>query len=111
MRVAVLISGGGTTLRNFLEKKAAGELDVDFALVISSNPKARGLQIAAEADIPMANCYSLAGSYYNFAITRYDDIIGDADKNDPGSLISRIIKAHNDFLESIAGQGQGGEGY
>ncbi len=52
MRVAVLISGGGTTLRNFLEKKAAGELDVDFALVVSSNPKARGLEIAAEAGIP-----------------------------------------------------------
>lgn len=52
MNVAVLISGSGTTLRNFLEKKAAGQLDVDIGLVISSNPNAGGLVYAAEADIP-----------------------------------------------------------
>ena len=43
MKVAVLISGGGTTLRNFLEKKSAGELEVDVDLVISSCPDAGGL--------------------------------------------------------------------
>ncbi len=52
MKVAVLISGGGTTLRNFLEKKSAGELDVDVDLVISSCPDAGGLVYAAEAEIP-----------------------------------------------------------
>jgi phosphoribosylglycinamide formyltransferase-1 len=52
LKLAVLISGGGTTFRNFLQKKAAGELDVDFALVISSNPQAGGLKFAAEAGIP-----------------------------------------------------------
>ncbi len=52
LNLAVLISGGGTTFRNFLEKKAAGQLDVDFAMVISSNPKAGGLKFAAEANIP-----------------------------------------------------------
>jgi phosphoribosylglycinamide formyltransferase 1 len=53
-RIAVLISGGGTTLRNFLEKIAAGTLPVEIALVVSSNPAARGLQFAAEAGIPAA---------------------------------------------------------
>lgn len=52
MNVAVLISGSGTTLRNFLEKKAAGQLDVDFGLVISSEPMAGGLAYATEANIP-----------------------------------------------------------
>jgi phosphoribosylglycinamide formyltransferase 1 len=51
-RIAVLISGGGTTLRNFLEKIAAGALPVEIAIVISSNPNARGLQFAAEAGVP-----------------------------------------------------------
>lgn len=51
-RIAVLISGGGTTLRNLIEKVATGQLLVEIALVISSNPNARGLQFAAEAGIP-----------------------------------------------------------
>jgi phosphoribosylglycinamide formyltransferase 1 len=51
-RIAVLISGGGTTLRNFIEKIAAGRLPVEIALVVSSSPTARGLQFAADVDIP-----------------------------------------------------------
>ena len=53
-RIAVLISGGGTTLRNFVEKINAGRLPVEIALVVSSSPAARGLQIAADAGIPSA---------------------------------------------------------
>ncbi len=52
LRIAVLISGGGTTLRNLIEKIAAGQLPVEIALVISSSPTARGLQFADEAGIP-----------------------------------------------------------
>ncbi|HBL42533.1 MAG TPA: phosphoribosylglycinamide formyltransferase, partial [Planctomycetaceae bacterium] len=33
LKLAVLISGGGTTLTNFLDKKAAGELDIEVPLV------------------------------------------------------------------------------
>jgi len=51
-RIAVLISGGGTTLRNLIEKVKAGELPVSIVLVISSNPQAGGLQYALEAGIP-----------------------------------------------------------
>lgn len=50
--IAVLISGGGTTLRNLLLKIAAGQLPVVVRLVISSNPSASGLRYAAEASIP-----------------------------------------------------------
>lgn len=53
MNVAVLISGGGTTLHNLLQKKESGELDVDFNLVISSSPAAEGLTYANEAEIPV----------------------------------------------------------
>lgn len=53
-RIAVLISGGGTTLRNFLEKIALGQLPVEVALVVSSSPTARGLQFAADAGIESA---------------------------------------------------------
>ncbi|HEX7377515.1 MAG TPA: phosphoribosylglycinamide formyltransferase [Pirellulales bacterium] len=51
LRLAVLISGGGTTLRNLIEKIGAGELDATIALVVSSNPAAGGLAYAREAGI------------------------------------------------------------
>jgi len=49
--IAVLISGGGTTLRNLIEQIKARSLPVEIPLVISSNPQAKGLQFAADAGI------------------------------------------------------------
>ena len=49
--IAVLISGGGTTLRNLIEKICEGSLPVEIRLVISSNPDARGLEYAKAAGI------------------------------------------------------------
>lgn len=51
-RLVVLISGGGTTLRNLLDKIAAGELNARVAAVISSSPSAAGLNYAQAAGIP-----------------------------------------------------------
>jgi phosphoribosylglycinamide formyltransferase-1 len=50
----VLISGGGTTLRNLIEKIHDGRLHVQIALVISSSPAAGGLRYASEAGISTA---------------------------------------------------------
>lgn len=50
--IAVLISGGGTTLKNLLETRARGELPVDVRLVLSSRSDARGLEFARAAAIP-----------------------------------------------------------
>ena len=52
MPVAVLISGGGTTLRNLLLKISEQHLPIEVRLVISSNPSAGGLGYAEEANIP-----------------------------------------------------------
>ena len=50
--IAVLISGGGTTLKNLLTKIDAGELPVEIKLVVSSSSNATGLNYAREAGIP-----------------------------------------------------------
>ena len=52
LKVAVLISGGGTTLKNLLDYSERGEIDVDFRLVISSKATAKGIEFANEAGIP-----------------------------------------------------------
>lgn len=50
--VAVLLSGSGRTLDNLLTQIAAGTLAIEIAVVISSVPAVRGLEIAATAGIP-----------------------------------------------------------
>ena len=52
IRLAVLISGGGTTLQNFIDRIASGELSAEVAAVIASNPEAYGLERARSVGIP-----------------------------------------------------------
>lgn len=49
--IAVLISGSGTTLKNLLAWHERGQLPVQFSIVISSNPQAKGLEIAEQYGI------------------------------------------------------------
>jgi phosphoribosylglycinamide formyltransferase-1 len=52
LKVAVLISGGGTTLKNLIDRQKSGELPIAIPLVISSKASAGGLAFAEEAHIP-----------------------------------------------------------
>ncbi len=54
IRLAVLISGGGTTLQNFLDRIADGLLDAKVVQVISSRADAFGLERARKAGVPAA---------------------------------------------------------
>ena len=74
LRLAVLLSKGGTTLQNILDRIADGRLDAQVVAVVSNNAEAFGLERARQAKIPA------------FAI----------DRKDAGSLaeFSRRIFAH-----------------
>ena len=53
VRVAVLVSGGGTNLQAIIDAKAAGKIpSAELALVLASNDKAYALERAAKAGIP-----------------------------------------------------------
>ena len=52
LRVAVLISGSGRTLQNFIELSREGELPVEIVLVISSLAGVKGIDRAEAAGIP-----------------------------------------------------------
>jgi phosphoribosylglycinamide formyltransferase-1 len=52
IRLAVLISGSGTTLQNFLDRIAGGMLRAEIAVVVSSKAEAFGLTRARQAAIP-----------------------------------------------------------
>lgn len=50
-RLSVLISGGGTTLLNFLDQMRSGQLPVEIPLVISSQRDCRGVERARAAGL------------------------------------------------------------
>src|SRR5262252_8887435 len=53
-RLAVLLSGGGTTLQNLLDRIADSRLRAQVVLVVSSKADALGLERARRAGIPTA---------------------------------------------------------
>ena len=54
IRMAVLLSGGGTTLQNLIDRIADGTLPASIALVIASRSDAGGIQRARDHGIPSA---------------------------------------------------------
>ena len=54
LKLAVLISGGGTNLQAMIDQIEAGKLDAKISVVVSNNPDARGLVRAQKHGIPTA---------------------------------------------------------
>lgn len=54
IKVAVLISGSGRTLKNLLDLSLRGTLPIEIKLVVSSSPAAGGLAYAAADNVPTA---------------------------------------------------------
>jgi phosphoribosylglycinamide formyltransferase-1 len=52
LRVVVLISGSGSNLQTLIDGKAAGDLPIEIAAVISNKPDVQGLTRATKAGIP-----------------------------------------------------------
>jgi phosphoribosylglycinamide formyltransferase 1 len=52
IRLAVLLSGGGTTLQNLLDRIAAGTVPAEIACVVSNKADAFGLTRAGQAGVP-----------------------------------------------------------
>jgi phosphoribosylglycinamide formyltransferase 1 len=52
LRIAVLISGGGTNLQAMIDKSLAGSLAAEIVVVLSDRPDAYGLERAKKAGIP-----------------------------------------------------------
>jgi phosphoribosylglycinamide formyltransferase-1 len=54
LRLAVLISAGGSTLQNLIDHITAGKLDARIVTVLSSRPDVYGLERARQAQLPSA---------------------------------------------------------
>lgn len=53
LRIGVLLSGGGRTLQNLIDRIDAGRLNCEIECVISDRPGVKGLERATKARIPV----------------------------------------------------------
>jgi formyltetrahydrofolate-dependent phosphoribosylglycinamide formyltransferase len=120
LRLAVLISGGGTTLLNLTEHIRSKALPAEVALVICSNDKAAGVERARQLGLPVQviarRRFDGVGS---FSLAVFDTIRrADAQLvclagflsllEIPGDFAWRIINVHPSLLPSFGGKGMFG---
>jgi phosphoribosylglycinamide formyltransferase 1 len=117
IRLAVLISGGGTTLLNLLEKKRAGQLDAEFPIVIASKEDCRGVERARDAGL---QCEPVVRSQFD-SIEAFSERVfelcrtAEADLVILGGFLSlvripddfahRVINIHPSLIPAFCGKG------
>ena len=119
-KIAVLISGGGTTLKNLIEKRQAGLLPIEIGLVISSNSNAAGNQFARNKSIDLKVVERKAFDCDD----DFSRVIFDCCRNAnvdlvvmggflkkivvPGDFVNRVINIHPSLIPDFCGQGMYG---
>ena len=117
VRLAVLISGGGTTLMNLLEKNRAGQLDADFPIVIASKEDCRGVERARNAGL---KCEPVVRSEFDSVDTfseRIFDLCREAEVDlvilggflslvqVPADFEHKVINIHPSLIPAFCGKG------
>jgi phosphoribosylglycinamide formyltransferase 1 len=120
-RIVVLLSGSGRTLENLIHRIDAGELQARIARVISTRERARGVEIARSAGLPLSvirpRAHSSAGA---FSDAMFDEIrplnpelvvcAGFLSKLDvPSDFEGRIVNIHPSLLPLFGGKGYYGD--
>ena len=119
-KITVLISGGGTTLKNLIEHRSENQLSAQISLVISNNPDARGLQFAADAGIPSAVINHRAFEDVDSFSRAVFDQCREAETDlvvmggflrrlkIPADFMNRVINIHPSLIPAFCGKGQYG---
>jgi formyltetrahydrofolate-dependent phosphoribosylglycinamide formyltransferase len=117
IRLAVLLSGGGTTLENIFERIRSGRLDATVAVVIGSRPDAFGLERARQRDVPAVAVERKAfGSTTEFSAALNEEL----DRHDvdlvclagfmvmwkmPDRYLGRVMNIHPALIPAFCGRG------
>lgn len=120
LQLAVLVSGGGTTLQNLLDEIRAGRLDAEIPLVIGSRPELVGLQRAANAGIrnvvvdrrAYPNCADFSRRVFDFCAEANVDLVCLAGwlclLDLPAPFLGKVMNIHPALLPSFGGRGMYG---
>ncbi len=119
-RVVVLLSGSGRTLENLIRANHDGRIDVDFAHVISSRSRVRGVEVARAAEIPHSvvprrsfeTWQEFSEAVHEILRHERPDLVmmaGFLSKIDiPESYVGRVMNIHPALLPLFGGQGNYG---
>ncbi|MFW5682693.1 MAG: phosphoribosylglycinamide formyltransferase [Phycisphaeraceae bacterium] len=120
LKLAVLLSGGGRSLQNLIDRIDAGTLDAEIVLVLASNASAGGLQRAEAAGIPAHVVSRKAYADADDFAMRVFSLIREA-KADlvclagflsllpiPDDFAGRVLNIHPALLPSFGGKGMYG---
>jgi formyltetrahydrofolate-dependent phosphoribosylglycinamide formyltransferase len=120
LRIAVLLSGGGRTLQNFIDLRAVGNLPIEIPIVIGSRAGLYGLERAANAKIPsqvvdrkrFASLNDFSDSTFALCDQAKVDLICLAGwlclLNLPDRYLGRAMNIHPALLPSFGGKGMFG---
>jgi len=121
VRLAVLLSGGGTTLQNLLDEVAAGRLPAEIRVVIASRADAGGLQRARRAGVPAV---AIPRKQHPDVDAFNDAIHGELDRHEidlivlggflsvfqlRGKYKARVLNIHPALMPAFSGKGFYGE--
>jgi formyltetrahydrofolate-dependent phosphoribosylglycinamide formyltransferase len=120
IRLAVLLSGSGTTLQNLLDRIGDGRLEAQVVQVVASRAEAHGLARARQADVPAAVVdRKSCGSPAEFS-RRIFDLCRAADAElvclagflqlieIPHDFAGRVLNIHPALIPAFCGQGMYG---
>ena len=114
LRLAVLVSGGGTNLQAMIDRSAAGTLDAEIVLVLGDRPGAFGLERARRAGIPAFHIdygtfakatpaqFEKAQSLVDLAeLDRGQNIIKSGDPAERVARLARLVAAEDELIGRI----------
>lgn len=114
-RLAVLLSGGGSTLQNLLDRTADGRLAASVVGVVSSRPDVLGVERARRAGVPVVvACEKDTRSDVAFAAAREwaADLVVCAGwvhlLKVPPDFAGRVLNVHPSLLPKFGGKGMYG---
>ncbi|MDR3109138.1 MAG: phosphoribosylglycinamide formyltransferase [Planctomycetaceae bacterium] len=117
LRLAVLISGTGRSLKNFIEHIDDGRLDAEIPIVVSNSQDAKGLQYAEMHSIPIriirAEDYKSTADFSNamFDCCRLSkvDLVVLAGfvklLSIPNDFVGKVVNIHPSLIPSFCGKG------
>jgi phosphoribosylglycinamide formyltransferase 1 len=116
IRLAVCVSGGGTTLQNLLDLIKAKRLKAEVVKVVASRPRIGAIDIAEAAHIPLALANKGAKSLSEFSKSVFDPIR--QSKADlivlggflslvdiPTEYVGKVINVHPSLIPAFSGKG------
>jgi phosphoribosylglycinamide formyltransferase-1 len=120
LRLAVLLSGNGSTLQNILDRSATGRLDAEVVCVIASRADAYGLERAKKAGV---HAVAIPRKDFGSADAFGDAVWTEVRRHEPGLVVlagfmsllpiphdfaNRIMNVHPALIPAFSGKGMYG---